>query len=335
MSRNVTIKDVAKELGISISTVSRALRDTYDVNLETRNKVVAMAKALNYRPNYNAKGLAQGKTHNIGVILPFMNNYYFSTVITGVQEIAYNENYNIIPFVTNDSIEKELNIIKNLNFSGLDGLLISSSASTSEHFDELSKLGIPVVFFDRVAQSLEFSKVTQDDFNGAFQGTEHLIKQGYTKIAHITGPVELEFTKNRKKGYLAALDKYNMHYCTEWIVHSGFSQDDGEKDTLKLLKLEKTPDAIFAVNDRKAIGAILALKGHEIHIGKDVGVIGFTNDPIASLISPGLSTMVEPALEIGRTSCELLLQHIRKSQYQPRDIVLLTSLIQRESTIRA
>jgi LacI family transcriptional regulator len=193
----VTIKDIAKELNISVSTVSRALRDTYDVSLLTRNKVLSTAAQLNYRPNYNAIGLAKGSTHTIGVILPCITNYYFSTVITGIQEVAYSKGFNIVFFVTNDCPDREISIIKNLAISSLDGLLvsISSDSDACEHFQNVIDEGVPVIFFDRVANGIETSKVMQDDYNGAFEAVEHLIENGYTKIAHIAGSKGLSFTQ--------------------------------------------------------------------------------------------------------------------------------------------
>lgn len=334
MRRIVTIKDIARILNISVSTVSRALRDTYDVSQDTKEKVMNLAADLKYKPNLNATGLANSSTHNIGVILPYVTNYYFSTVITGIQEIAYSKGYNIILFITNDSPERELSVIENLSVSGLDGLLVSVSSQSSTHFQEIKDNGLPIVFFDRVVSGMEVSKIMQDDYNGAFEAVEHLIGNGYSRIAHIAGPKELTFTEKRLKGYLAALEKHHIPVKEEWIIFSGFTQDCGEADTHQLLKCEPRPDAIFAVNDRKAIGAMIALKKEKIIIGKEIGVIGFTNDPIATIISPTLSTIAEPAFEIGKMSCELLLKHIKKSHFPPQEITLPGQLIIRESSVR-
>lgn len=332
----VTIKDIAKILNISVSTVSRALRDTYDVNQETKEKVLALATELNYKPNFNATGLAKGSTHNLGIILPFITNYYFSTVITGIQEVAYNNGYNIILFVTNDSPERELAIIENLSVSSLDGLLvsISSDADSCSHFQEIIDEGIPIVFFDRVVSEIETSKVMQDDYNGAFEAVGHLIENGYRNIAHIAGPKGLSFTEARLNGYMDALKKHDMSVNEDWIIYSGFSQDFGESDTYRLLELDQKPDAIFAVNDRKAIGSMIALKNKGIKVGEDFGVIGFTNDPVSTIISPSLSTIAEPAFEIGKISCELLIKHITKKYFHAEEIILPGKLIVRESSRR-
>jgi Transcriptional regulators len=338
MPEHITIKDIARILNISISTVSRALRDAYDVNPETRERVLQLARELDYKPNFNAAGLAGGGTRNIGIILPFITNYYFSMVITGIQEMAYAKGYNIVLYVTNDSPERELDVVKNLNAQHLDGILASvcSDSAANGYFERIISEGTPVVFFDRVLGGVDASKVVQDDYNGAFEAVEHLIQQGFTRIAHIAGPENLDFTKNRLAGYLDALGKYNIPVNSEWIIHSGFSQAHGEADLIRLFELAERPDAVFAVNDRKAIGVMQALKARNVVIGRDFGVIGFTNDPMSTIISPTLSTVAEPAYEVGKLSCELLLQHIvRKSNFQSREIVLPGVLFPRESTQRS
>src|SRR5690606_6636234 len=327
-----TIKDIAKALNISVSTVSRALRDTYDVSAEIRQKVIQKAAELKYKPNFNARGLSQGRTHNLGIILPSINNYYFSTVITGILKTAYLHDYNIILYVTNDSAEREIDILDNLPISSMDGLLISTCCSHCGHIEEVAS-NLPVVFFDRTGETAG-SKVMQDDYNGAFEATSHLIRQGYRKIAHIAGPERQLFTKKRLNGYKAALAAHGMDVHEEWIIHSGFSQDDGQKDTSYLLSLPDPPDAIFAVNDRKAIGAMLTLKKHNIPIGSGIGVVGFTNDPVSEIISPSLTTMAEPAFDIGRIGCELLLKHIHKPNFAPQEVILPSELMVRESSQR-
>jgi LacI family transcriptional regulator len=204
----------------------------------------------------------------------------------------------------------------------------------SEHFKKIIDFGTPVVFFDRVATDIKTSKVVQDDYNGAFEAVKHLVSSGYEKIAHISGRKSLAITQKRTRGYVDALKKYKLPIREEWITQSGFSQEDGEKDVYELLKCKDRPDAIFAVNDRKAIGAMLSLKKLNIRIGEEMGVIGFTNDPVSSIISPGLTTIAVPALEVGSKSCELLLKHISKKHFEPEELILPGKLIVRESTLK-
>ncbi len=333
----VTIKDIARELRISTATVSRAFRDTFDVSAETREKVLNKGKELNYRPNFNARGLVNNRSHNIAIILPTITNYYFSTVITGIQTIAYESDYNIILYVTGESKDREILIAQTLSLSSIDGLLVcvTSESDHCDHLREVMDSGVPMVFFDRAAEMENTSRVTQNDFEGGFMAVEHLVSQGYKKIAHIGGPAGLSFSRERLNGYLAALKKYKLAFSDDWIIQSEFSQLSGQQDTEQLLRNKKNrPDAIFAVNDRKAIGAMLALKEAGIQIGKDIGVVGFTNDPMSAIISPGLTTVEEPALEVGKQSCELLLKHISKRNFQARNVVLNGKLIVRESTTR-
>ena len=333
----IRIKDIARILNISTSTVSRALRDSHDVNPHTRNRVLETAAMLGYKANIHAAALASGSTKNIVVVIPFITNYYFSTVISGIQETAYNNGYNIVLMLTNDSSEREKYLMENLAISNWDGLLVSISADTSnkDYFEKLIEKNIPIVFFDRVFQDLNSSKVLQDDYSGAFIATEHLISKGYRRIAYFAGNKHLSITQNRLSGYKAALKKHRISFNSDWIFYSGFSQESGEDDMKKVFKLSDKPNAIFAINDSKAVGAMITIKRMGLTIGKDIGVIGFTNDPISTIIEPSLSTIEEPAFEIGKQSCELLIKHIKNSNFSPQEIILSGNLIERNSTQRS
>lgn len=334
--RYITIKDIAKQLGISVSTVSRALRDTYDVSQETRDKVLAKAEELNYKPNFNATGLVQNSTRKIGVLIPSITNYYFSTVITGIQEKALEDGFTIVLYITNDDPAIESKMLRELTLSSLDGLLvcITSKTQSPDSFLELLQEGLPIVFFDRIMNIEGTSKVMQDDQTGAFRAVEHLVNQGYTRIAHITGPEGLLLTQNRLIGYKNALEHYKIPFNQNWIIHSGFSRTHGSEDMTKLLSQKDIPDAVFAVCDPKAIGALMTLREKGIEAGKEIGIIGFTNDPMGEVVSPSLTTIAEPAYEIGRQSCELLLRHIRKNNFAGEEVILPCHLIKRQSTTR-
>ncbi|MCE6992329.1 LacI family DNA-binding transcriptional regulator [Dyadobacter sp. CY323] len=333
-NRYVTIKDIARTLNISVATVSRALRDTYDVSDNTRKLVLAAAEKMNYRPNFNATGLVKRTTHKIAVIIPSITNYYFSTVITGIQSFAASNGYQVILYLTNDSPEWEARTVKELSLSSIDGVLacVTSNTNNFEHFQELIDAGLPVILFDRLVQSLKTSTVMQDDYNGACIATEHLIANGYHRIAHITGPAKLSLTEIRLKGFLDTLKRFNLN--SHGVQHSGFSKEDGENDLNAIWCDTNPPDAIFAVNDRKAVGAIIGLQKKGIEIGRQVGVVGFTNDPISEIIKPALTTVAEPAFEIGKTACQLLIKHIEKPSTANQQIVLPSELIVRKSTTR-
>lgn len=334
--RPATIKDIAKALDISVSTVSRAMRDTYDVGRETRARVLEMAQLLKYRPNLNATGLVKSSTKKLAVIVPAITNYYFSTVITGMKEVARENDFSLVLHISDDNEATEAEILKSFSPYSADGLLICLASDTTDTtlFSDLIEDGLPIVFFDRVPAQIKTSKVVQDDFDGAYTATKHLIQQGYQRIAHITGPKKLQLTKERLAGYRRALEEASVEVNPNFVIHSGFSQNHGFEDTNGLLNASNRPDAIFAVNDRKAIGAILACKQNQVTIGKDIGIVGFTNDPVSEIVSPSLSTMAEPAYEIGRKSCELLIKHIKKPSFDGEIVVLSNELMVRDSTRR-
>jgi len=333
LKKGFGIKNIAEMLGISVSTVSRALRDAHDISPETKKKVIDLANQLNFKPNKNAAALASGSTKNIGVVIPFITNYYFSSVISGIQEEAYTLGYNIILFLTNDEAEREKQLIHNLDLTSLDGLLISISSNTTsvQHYQQLIDDGLPIVFFDRAPNDINVSKVIQNDYEGAFLATKYLINKGFKNIAHISGPASLDFSKERLRGYLSAMQKAHLPVNPDYTIHSGFSQQNGYSDTVKLLALEKIPDAIFAINDRKAVGAIQAIKAAGKKVGKEIAVIGFTNDPISTIIEPNLTTIEEPTLEIGKQSCQLLIKHIKNKEFEARTVILPCKLIERDS----
>lgn len=329
------IKHIANLLGISTSTVSRAFRNTHDVKDETKKRVLELADELNFRPNPNASALASGSTKTIGVILPSVQNYYFSTVISGIQEEAFNQGYNVVLYISNDCFEEEKRLLKKISLFSIDGILmaLSSDSENTGHLENLISKEFPVVFFDRVPEGIKASRVMQDDFQGAYQATEHLINNGYRRIAHISGPKDLKFSQNRLDGYRQAMLDNGLEIDDNLILFSRFSRESGYEDTLHLLDSQTRPDAIFAVNDSKAIGSILALKEKKIRVGDEIGVIGFTNDPVGEIIEPKLTTIEEPAFEIGRESCRLLIRHIKSKNFEVRDIVLANRLIKRESTV--
>jgi LacI family transcriptional regulator len=335
-SKNITIKHIAKTLGISISTVSRALHDAYDVSPETRRKVMALAEELDYKPNPYAVSLVKQNTNMIGVLLPEIAVYYFSMVVKGIQDVAYNVGYNVMFFISGESLEREKLILKNLNVNSLDGLLVSVSAEThnSEHFKKLIDKGLPIVFFDRVLDDIHTSKVIQDDYQGAFNATQHLIQQGFTRIAHLAGPKNLNIAQQRLQGYLDALTQNGLPIRKNYIIYSNLTEEDGVQDMSKLLAVKPLPDALFCVNDRKAIGAMLALKRYGYKIPHHIAMVGFQNAPISEVVTPSLTTIEQTAYEIGAKSCQLLLQHIKTPDMAPQTVVMPTRLIIRESSMK-
>lgn len=335
LKNQVTIKDIAETLNISASTVSRALRDHPDISDATKARVNSLAKELDYHPNSIAQSLKQRKTNLIGVIVPEIKNNFFSAAISGIEEIAYGAGYAIIVSQSNESYERECINIKALISNRIAGLLISISLSTTrdEQFRLLERQNIPFVFFDRVLEDYEASKVVVDDFNGAFKAVEYLINSGYRRIAHLAGPKHLSVSQYRLNGYLAALKKHDITYDENLVVTGGLDEEDGYKGFSKLLELNQLPDAVFAANDPVAIGAFQKIREQGLKIPQDIALLGFCNNPICQLVEPKISTVNQPAYQVGKRAAELLLEKINSpDDFIPRKEVLKTELIVRDST---
>jgi len=309
----VTIKDIARELGISPSTVSRALKDHPDISPETKRLVNNLAKELNYQPNAIALSLRGGKTNTLGVIIPEIVHFFFSTVISGIEEIAYSAGYNVIICQTNESYMRELAAVNALLSSKVDGMLVSISRETKD-FDHLQKVkdsGIPLVFFDRFSEKMNTSKVILDDFDGAFHAVEHLIEQGCKRIAHFEGPPNLMISKNRLDGYLSALEKHGLKDDEDLIIISNEGTlEEAYKQTKEILSMEKPPDAIFCHSDLTAFGCMKAIRDSGLKIPEDIAVFGFSNWQFSSFIEPSLSTVIQPGFEMGVLATELLFNEL-------------------------
>jgi len=334
-ARPVTIKDIAKQLNISPSTVSRALRDHPDISPETKKAVNNLAKELDYHPNSIAQSLQKRRTNLIGVIVPEIKHDFFSAAISGIEEIAYRAGYAIIVSQSNENYEREVVNVRALLSNRVAGLLISISQSTanSDHFKLLERQKTPFVFFDRVCEDVNTSKVVVDDFDGAYTATEHLIKKGYQRIAHLAGPKHISISKKRLEGYKSALNENNMLFDERLVVYGGFNEEEGRLGFQRLFQLEQMPDAIFAVNDPVAIGAFEKIKEHGFKIPEDIALVGFSNNPVTRLIEPSLTTISQPAYEVGKRAAKLLIEQIKSGEnFIPRKEVLKTELIIRNST---
>ncbi|GAB3831403.1 LacI family DNA-binding transcriptional regulator [Hymenobacter jeollabukensis] len=334
----VTIKDIARALNLSTSTVSRALRGSYEINPETKRLVLEYAERLNYRPNPIALSLKGSSSRAIAVIVPQIANYFFSQAINGIEAIAYNRGYHVIIFQTHESYEREVANVQQALSRKVDGLLISLSSETSdvEHLRELLDRNMPIVQFDRVSTELNTTKVVADNFAGSFAATEHLIKAGRKRIAHLTIPPWISITQERLAGYRAALEQYGLEYDESLVRYGTFGPDEATTMVDELLAQSPPPDAFFTASDRLALGALAALQRRKIAIPQDVSLIGFTNLNVADLLSPSLSTVVQPAQEIGQIAAERLIELIERKQKAapPSTIVVPSHLSVRESTRR-
>lgn len=336
MERPATIKDIAKRLNISVSTVSRALRDASDINPNTRNAILKLAEELNYQPNRLAVSLRQKQTHNIGVIVPNLD-YVLSTMVRGIDEVALEAGYTVMVCQSNESFGRELVNTKRLLESLVDGFIISVSSQTKsfDHFKKIQERNIPLVLFDRIVPDILAPSVKLDNEAGGFMATEHLIKQGYRRIAILAGPKNLGIGNQRMDGYLNALKKYKIKSDEKLIIHCDFNQDKAYTATKELLMMKNRPDAIFTISDRMALGAMLAIKEKKLRMPEDIGLVGFNNEPITSLLTPQISSVDMPAFEIGKVAAKLFIEVMnQKENNKIEEHVLKPKLFVRGSSDR-
>lgn len=332
-----TIIDIAKAIGVSSSTVSRALHDHADISIETREAVKALAIKMDYQPNLLAQGFAKRQTNNIGVIIPNLETTFFSIMLTGIENVATKYGYRVVICQSNESYKTEVNNIQALMTNWIDGLLICHSMETIsfEHIRLQMNKGIPIVHFYRVCMDTDTSKVIAEDVKGSEEIMNHLIDQGCRRIAMIVGSKHLLITKKRLQGYQNILTKNHLNYNEELIAFTDFKRQSINKVVDNWLGLEERPDAIFSISDRCAVYTMMHLKEKGIKIPDDICVAGFGNDPMGEVIDPGLTTFNSNTLKIGETAAELFFEQIlSKENYKPKTKVIKGSLIIRGSTLR-
>jgi len=336
MIKPATIKDIARKLNISISTVSRAMRNAPDVNADTKRAVMALSEELKYQPNKLALSLKQKQTHNIGVIVPNLD-YVLSTMVKGIDEVALEAGYTVMVCQSNESFGREIVNTRRLLDSLVDGFIISVSSETKvfDHFKKIQEKQMPMVVFDRVTPYLKAPGVRIDNEDGGFQATEHLIEQGYKRIAILAGPKNLGISNQRLDGYLKALKKYRIKPEEDLIINCDFNQQYAYIATQELLNMKKRPDAIFTISDRMAIGAMLAIKEKGLRMPQDIGLVGFNNEPVVSLVTPGISSVDQPAFELGKVAAKLFIETVHNNgDMSDVEEVLKPKLIIRESSLR-
>jgi LacI family transcriptional regulator len=335
MSNPVTIKDIARELGVSPSTVSRALKDHPDISPATKAQVRELVEKLKYKPNAIALSLRSRKTNVISVIVPQIVHHFFSSVISGIEEVAQESGYNVMIFQSSERYEREVEITQAIEAHRAEGVLVSVSKTTKTfgHFKELVDKDFPIVFFDRVADELETDKVIVDDFAGAMNAVEYLIKTGCKRIAHLAAPQTLLIGYHRQRGYISALEKNGFKVDDDLIVQCD-TIEDARKLVPDLMKLPHPPDGIFAVNDMTAVGCVNALKALGYKIPEDVSIIGFTDGLVSTVSDPPLTTISQHGFEIGKKAAEMLLYRInnRESDRKPYTEIIDTELIVRGTT---
>lgn len=333
----VTIKDIAKDLGLSTSTVSRALRDSHEISEETKKLITEHAKKINYKPNRNAQSLKEKRSLSIGVIVSEIANSFFSQVINGIDSVASAKGYTVNIAQSMESAEKELMNLEYLTSSFIDGLIISVSTETKNYpyLKQLHERGLPIVFVDRVIDEIETHKVIADNFKGAYKATKHLIQKGYKRIALVSNNEGLSISKDRRDGYEAALEEFGIPLrksLVGYCEHGGMIYNEVEGALKGLLK--QKPDAIFAGSDKITTGCMRFLKSKKINIPSELALIGFSNNDLTELLSPALSVIRQPAFEMGEAAMTLLLSMIESKRPQTKfeTRIQSTELLIRQST---
>lgn len=335
MNRPVTIKDIAKQLKVSPATVSRALSNHASISDKRKAAVWEKARELNYHPDSIAQSLKSGITQTIGVIIPAIKHHFFSEALEGIEEVAFKAGFTVLLCKSNESHDREVVNAEMLASKRVAGIIVSLSQDSRnvDHFEAMMQRNIPVVFFDRVPEKMKAPKVVVDDYDAAFALTEHLIGAGYRKIAHLSGPESLLISRNRAKAYRDALKKHGLTVPKEYVIFGGLEEEDGKTEGAQLLALRPRPDAVFAVNDPVALGVYRVCKETGVRIPQDLAVAGFSDNPISALLNPPMTTVAQPAYELGATAAKMLLERIREGNPAKSDLTVCRSqLIIREST---
>lgn len=335
MKKKTTIYDIAKELNVTVSTVSRALSGFSAISDTTRAAVFEAAKRLDYSPNKLASALKSGRTYIIGVIVPSVQAHFFASIIHSIEEGLKDSGYRIILYQSNESVASEINGVKTLLEAQVDGIMASLSLETEnvDHFTEVIKQNKPLILFDRVHEELKVPTITLDDYKAGYMAAQHLIDKGYKNIAYVTTVHQIAIFNDRLRGYKAALAENGLPIDEQNIIFGGLSIKDGRFGAGKLLRSKNKPDAIIAGDDFTALGIIKKLK----EIGEtppEIGVIGFANEAFSAYITPNLSTIDQHPNQIGAECAKLFLNMAQQSQpYQNiNHIIIDPSLVERQST---
>ncbi len=335
---SITLKQLSEHLNLSISTVSKALRDSYEISADTKRKVIESARALGYSPNPFASALRTRKTKTIALIVPELDNNFFVQAISGAQSVASEKNYHVLVYNTMEDTRKERGILKLLENGRVDGVIISLAGNTNnyDHLKELIRTGTPVVFFDRICPEIETIKITTDDFTGGLEATEHLIGNSCKKIAYLSLSESLSIDSRRKLGYFKALENNGIIVDESLILKCNKEDKATSYEKIKrLLSKENKPDGIFASVEKLALITYHVCKDLRIKIPEELKVICFSNLRTATLLDPPLTTITQPAFEMGCEAASLLLKYLlkrRNNTIPDEHIILNSELVKRGST---
>ncbi|MEM7380032.1 MAG: LacI family DNA-binding transcriptional regulator [Bacteroidota bacterium] len=333
--KKATIHDIASELGVTASTVSRALSGNPRISDNTRTAVLKTAKALNYEPNQIASALRSGKTQLIGMLVPIINRSFFSSIIRGVEDVANKLDYRVIVSQSDEKQENEAAAVKAFLNARVDGIIASIGKQTRDfdHYQEILDRGLPLILFDRTTSDLQTGQVVIDDYQGAYKATTHLIEQGCRRIAHFTARRKIDIYKKRCMGYLDALKDNGIDIDKRLVCTGDLQLEDGRNHTAELMNKEVAFDAIFAASDYAAMGAMQHLKEKNIRIPGQVALVGFLNEPFTSFTDPPLSTINQFPMEMGKAAARIFFETMESEHgVSPQKIVIEPELIVRASS---
>jgi LacI family transcriptional regulator len=334
-----TVHDIAKELNVTASTVSRALNDHPRISERTKKAVVNMAQRLNYQPHRIAAALRKGRSHVIGVIVPTADRNFFASIVRGIEEVANQSDYQVMICQTYEDPHKEAAAIEALLSSRVDGIIASLSKKTEhfEHFLKVRTKGIPLILFDRSNDQLGVSHVVVDDYLAAYKAVKHLIQQGCKRIAHFTNFQKINIYKERFRGYRVALEDNGIAFDENLVIASNLQLQDGRESMIKLLALPEMPDAVFSSSDLGAMGALQVLKEKNIAIPERIALVGFSNEPFTMFSDPPLTSIDQHCKRMGNIASEMFLEEIKASpidKFIPKKIVLSPELVVRKSSLK-
>ncbi|MFC2136725.1 LacI family DNA-binding transcriptional regulator [Bacteroidota bacterium] len=337
VKKNITIHDIAKELNITASTVSRALNDHPLISENTKERVREVVKKLNYQPNTVAANLRKGKANTIGLMIPRINRIFFANIISGIESVLNQEGYNIIITQSEESIEKEKSNIQTLINNRVRGIIISHSKTSKDgkHFQQIINNDIALVQFDRVFENINSNIVINDNKAGSYEVVNHLLNQGYKRIAYFGGPQFINIYKDRYQGYSSALKENHINLDKSIVFNNVLTKETGYNKMAELHSNKNLPEAVFAASDYSALGAILYCKDKGIKIPDEIGIVGFLNEPFCEFITPSLTSLNQFGVSMGESAARLCLEEIKnKDKHISKKVIIAPQLIIRESSNR-
>ena len=331
--------DLARELGVSMTTVSRALSDHHSIGVATKQRVLKLARKLNYQPNHLAAALRKGQSRLLGVVVPYLEGRFFPSVIQGIETAASKAGFSVIVCQSHEDMLLERRNVETLLHAQVAGVLVSLARNTLDfhHFDKVRKRGVPLVFFDRIPASELVNSVVLNDQAGGFQATSHLLAQGCRRIAHLAGPQHLNIYRHRRQGYLDALAAAGLALDEDLIVYCDMKLEAGAQAMRQLLALPNPPDGVFGAGDLAILGAMQELKSQHLRVPQDVALAGFSNEGFTALTEPGLTSVDQRCEEMGQAAVRLFLELAAEpgAPFTQRQVVLQPELFVRESSRRA